>query len=163
MARDLTITIKADDQATPTLKKVDQGIQNVTTHTGAATGATEDWQKAVKGFILGEAGLQAMEKGVANLVGFLKDSVGAFAEQEAAVSRLSKALENQGTLSPQILEMYTQIADKFQQTTQFSDDLILSIEGTLAQIGNVLPAQMEAAVGATTTRDSRARSPPDGV
>ena len=79
-----------------------------------------------------------------------KEFVGAFAEEEAAVKTLTVALQNQGNLTPAVTAQYAALATAFQQTTVFSDDLIISMQALLVQVGDVAPAQMQEALTAAT-------------
>jgi hypothetical protein len=72
----------------------------------------------------------------------------AFAEEEAAVSRLSTALRAQGAFTPELQQRYADLATEFQRTTRFSDDAITGVQALLVQVGGVLPGQMKGAVQA---------------
>jgi len=72
--------------------------------------------------------------------------VTAFAEEEAAVKTLSVALGDQGTAD--VIGQYQALASQFQKTTVYSDDLILSMEALLVQVGDVAPDQMKEALTA---------------
>src|SRR5688572_26114672 len=74
--------------------------------------------------------------------------IGAFAEEEVAVKKLQTALEAQGTGAA--IAQYQALATQFQQTTVFSDELIIGMEALLVQVGNVMPEQMNAALTAAT-------------
>ena len=72
--------------------------------------------------------------------------VSAFAEEEAAVKTLSVALGDQGTSD--VMKQYKDLATQFQSTTVYSDDLIISMEALLVQVGDVAPDQMKQALTA---------------
>lgn len=76
--------------------------------------------------------------------------IGAFAEEEAAVSRLTTALKAQGAFTPELAKQYADLGAAFQQTTRFSDDAIYSTQALLVQVGGVMPGQMKDALTAIT-------------
>jgi hypothetical protein len=82
--------------------------------------------------------------------GMAKDFIGAFAEEQAAVSRLTTALQAQGTYTPQLADRYAELGAAFQKSTRFSDDAIFSTQALLVQVGGVMPGQMQAALTAIT-------------
>ena len=81
---------------------------------------------------------------------FGKVTTAAFAEQEAALKKLETALVAQGQATPVVVEQYAALAQQFQQTTVFSDDLITEMQALLVQVGDVMPNEMEGALRAAT-------------
>lgn len=73
-----------------------------------------------------------------------------YAQEQEATTRLEAALRAQGNASAAVEERYAAMQTQFQQTTRFSDDAIASSQALFAQIGNVGPEQMDAALTAAT-------------
>jgi len=86
----------------------------------------------------------------AQVIGFAKDATASFAEEEAALQKLTTALLAQGNATPQVISDFGKMAAAFQQTTTFSDELVVEMQALLVQVGNVAPAQMQAALTAAT-------------
>lgn len=87
---------------------------------------------------------------VHQVVEFGRVTTQAFAEEEAALRKLETALLAQGTGTEQVRQQYINLAEEFQRTTAFSDDLVMEMQALLVQVGNVMPAQMESALKAAT-------------
>lgn len=79
---------------------------------------------------------------------FLRSSIEAYADAEAAEVRLAAALQAQGDASPALVARYSQYADELEQTTTVSRTAALQAEATFATIGNVGPDMMARAITA---------------
>jgi hypothetical protein len=115
---------------------------------GAQIGATAAGfvsAQAIIGTVTGvaRAGFQALTTTVV-------ESVKAYGEAEGAQSKLIAALRSQGQAVPAVINQYNALATQFQQTTVFSDDLINQMQALLVQVGDVMPASMDAALKAST-------------
>ena len=84
------------------------------------------------------------------VTGVAKEFIGAFAEEQAAVSRLTTAMKAHGDFTPELLKRYADLGAEFQRTTRFSDDAIASTQAMLVQVGGVMPGQMQQALTAIT-------------
>jgi hypothetical protein len=102
------------------------------------------------GMVSAQAIIGTVTGGIKAVGAFLGDSVKEFAEAEAASSKLTTALKLQGQATPEVTAQYAALGQSIQQTTIYQDDLITESEAMLAQIGGVLPGQMNAAITATT-------------
>jgi hypothetical protein len=90
----------------------------------------------------------------AQVIGFARDDTASFAEEEAALQKLTTALMAQGNATPQVVADFARMAEVFQKTTTFSDELVVEMQALLVQVGNVAPAQMQAALTAATNLSS---------
>ncbi len=102
------------------------------------------------GFISAQAIIGTLQGSFRALVGFVSESVTAYAEQESAVKKLTTALQAQGRATPEVIRSYQDMAAQFQKTTVNSDELINEMQALLVEVGNVGPAQMEKALTAAT-------------
>src|SRR5262245_4079997 len=102
------------------------------------------------GFVSAQAAVNAFSGAVSAMSGFVRDSVKAFADAEAADVKMVTALKAQGFAAPEIIDRYRELATTFQQTTVYSDDLTQEMIALLAQIGDVGPSKMHAALEAST-------------
>jgi hypothetical protein len=102
------------------------------------------------GFISAQAVIGGVEKAFEGLTEFVKSSVEAYAESEAASKKLTTALQAQGNATPTVIGRFKDLSEQFQRTTVYDNDLVTSMEALLVQVGNVAPAQMEKALTAAT-------------
>lgn len=86
---------------------------------------------------------------IQGFVSVVREWITASSEQEDSMVRLDTALRAQGTFAPELVRQYAALAEQFQRTTAFSDELVMEMEALLVQVGNVLPHQMEAALQAS--------------
>ena len=77
--------------------------------------------------------------------GFVSSSVQSAAGAEAAQSKLTAALRQQGTATPEVIAQYNALSSTMQRTTVYSDDLTTEMQALLVQVGHVMPSQMAAA------------------
>ncbi len=101
------------------------------------------------GFISAQAVMGGLEKAFDSLVDFLGDSVKSYANAEAAAKKMTTALQQQGTATPETIQDFNDLATQFQKTTVYSDDLINEMEALLTQVGNVAPSEMKKALQAS--------------
>jgi hypothetical protein len=73
---------------------------------------------AIKGFNL-------LSSAIGDSVDFLKESVKASAEQEAALNRLAQSLRATGSFSQQAVEDFSQFASELQKTSVFGDEVVV--------------------------------------
>lgn len=143
MPRELNIVVKVDQvTAKAALKEVEGGIDAVT--------ASAQKQEQAMQAALGVLTAQNLRQFVGDLKAAASEFVNAFAEQERATKSLTAALQAAGSFTPELGRQYDVLATHFENTTVFSDELILSMESLLTQVGGVGPAQMEKALKAST-------------
>lgn len=124
-----------------------------TTAVEGATGSLKTLETSAQ--TLGPAILASLASGeirrfASDVMSVAKDFVGAFAEEEAAVKKLTVALQKQGTYTPELVTQYKAMAEVFQKTTTYSDELVASMMALLVQVGDVAPEQMQQALKAAT-------------
>ena len=93
------------------------------------------------------AGWIAVAGATAGAVKFLKDGLKALAEDEAAISKLNIALNNQGTATEGAAQRLADYADRLQDITRFSNTAIIESQNLLATFG-----MNEAAIKTLTPR-----------
>jgi hypothetical protein len=145
--RELRINITADgSQAKRELGDVEKSTKSV------ATAATDvDKSFATMGINIAQAvGVVSAAWAASDILTKVGALTTAFAEQETALTKLQTALTAQGQGAPAVMKQYEDLANTFQKTTGFTDELIVEMEALLVQVGNVMPAQMEAALTAAT-------------
>ncbi len=102
------------------------------------------------GFVSAQAIMGALRMAWHSFVGFVKDSVTAWTEQEDATQKLTTALQTQGRYTPELAKQYEDLGGQFQNTTIYADELIQNMEALLIQVGNVAPSAMKGALTAAT-------------
>jgi len=112
--------------------------------------ALETGAKSVGPAILASLASTELRRFATDVAGVAKDFIGAFAEEEAAVSKLTVALKAQGTFTPELVGQYTALASQFQKTTTASDDTVIGMQALMVQVGGVMPGQMNAALMAAS-------------
>lgn len=148
---DLVIRITADaEQAKRDLAQVDKQLDDIGTSGTEAGKGTDNLMKSLLKVEGVKESLRQIEQGLKQIGQFSGKSVEAFGAQELAIKKLTTALEAQGQATPAVIGQYQQLADTFQNTTQFSDDLITEMQALLVQVGNVMPQDMEKALRAST-------------
>ncbi len=128
-------------------KKVEQptsSLSNWMTSLGKEIGTV------AAGFISAQAVIGTVRGGFDLILDTVKDSVKAYADAEAAQTKLTAALRQHGISTPEVIADYNNLATSFQQTTVFSDDLITKMEALLTQVGGVMPSKMKDALKAST-------------
>lgn len=150
MARDLHIQITVENgQAKAKLRETEQSLRDITLEEQKREAAMKQSHAALQA-LTGEAALRQMRQLGLDITASVKDLTAAFAEEESAIVALRTALQAQGQATPAVIAQYEALANQFQRTTTFSDDLIFQMEALLVQVGNVLPSQMDAALTAAT-------------
>jgi hypothetical protein len=104
----------------------------------------------VKAYVTAEAILGVVKAAFSALTGAVTASIASASEAEQADRALLAALEAQGTAVPSVVDAYQGYAAALQQTTIYSDDTVTSTQRLLAQIGGVMPRDMEKATIAVT-------------
>jgi len=90
-----------------------------------------EFGKTAKAF----AGTLAAAFSFAEVANFFKQSLMAYAEQELAVSKLVKSLENQGIASDKVVNHLTGLATALQSTTGYADEAIISAQALMTSFG----------------------------
>jgi hypothetical protein len=133
---------------------VPKGMQQIADATKGAGDATESLTSKVAtmaaGYITAEAAIRLVEGAYHVMVDALKAVVAAAAESEDAEAGLLAALHAQGTAVPSVVDAYDAYASSLQKVTIYSADAVKATEGVLAQVGGVMPRDMERALQATT-------------
>lgn len=142
-------------QTAPTaLKDLAAATERVEAPTSRLTGLLSDISGEITGtaagFISATAIIGAVEKTWDGLTEFVKGSVEAYAEAEAASRRLTVAVQTQGLGIPGLVQQYHDLSDAYQRNTTFSHDAITAAEALFVQLGNVGPEQMDKALRAAT-------------
>jgi len=102
------------------------------------------------GMVSAQAAINLVSGAFSSAVGFIKDSVKAYADAELGQKKLTVAMQAQGTATPAAIDAYAKLAKQFQDTTGFSNGLITKMETLLIEVGDVMPSKMEAALKAST-------------
>lgn len=102
------------------------------------------------GFVSATAVIAGVRTALHTLSEFVSESVESYAKQEAAVKKMTTALQAQGQATPSVIEQYKNMAAQFQRTTVFSDELVNEMQALLVEVGNVMPRDMEKALQAST-------------
>lgn len=109
--------ITAEDRASSVLRGFDNKVNGI--------------GKSIRNLILGGAGLYALNKAIRAGVGFIWDSVEAFAEEEIVITRLQAGINNVTSARSKSIKGLLDQAAALQQVTRFSDDQIISAQGIL--------------------------------
>ena len=70
-------------------------------------------------------GFNALSNAIGSSTEFIKESIAASAEQEAALNRLSQSLRATGEFSQQAVEDFSQFASELQRTSVFGDEVVV--------------------------------------
>ena len=126
-------------------------LQKLAAETHQVGTATESWgasiTKSAAGYLAGMATWDMAKRVIGGTVEFLKESVAAAAEAEAAQKRLETAMRTNGIATEGNRAAFKALADEMQRTTVYEDDQIVALEAMATQLG-VLPSQMEGAIKA---------------
>jgi hypothetical protein len=107
-------------------------------------------QATALGFVSAQAIIGGAKAAFSTFVDFLKGSVQAYANAEAAAKKMTTALQSQGRATPAVIAQYNALATQFQNTTVYSDDLINEMQALLVEVGGVMPGEMQKALTAAT-------------
>jgi hypothetical protein len=99
-------------------------------------------------YITAEVAIKLVEGAYHLLVDSMAAVIASAADAEQADSALLAALTAQGTAVPSVVKAYDDYARALQATTRYSDDAVKAAERILAQIGNVMPRDMQRATKA---------------
>jgi len=155
---EITIRISAKNLTKEEFDKARQEVTGLTDKykasmkesTGVTDQHTTSFGKLVASYASGQAVWDLTKRGVREIVAFTKESIAAYAEQQAAVNKLNAALKAQGTYTPELSKQQQDLAGHFQNTTVYADELITEMMALLVQVGNVAPRDMKAALTAAT-------------
>jgi hypothetical protein len=128
------------------IPKIDTELHHVETATTDMGATFERTQQAIAASLTAEH-ITAFARDVKAAA---SEFIHAFAEEEAATSRLTAALKVTGEASPAVVQAYKEMASQFQATTKYADDAAIAAQTTLTTIGKVGPENMKAAMDATT-------------
>ena len=130
---------------------VPKAYQDIANATKQAATATDSWGASVTkhatGYLAGMATFATVQRVLGGTVDFLKESVQAAAEAEAASNRLATAMRQNGVATEGNRKAFADLAAEMQRTTVYEDDQIVALEAMATQLG-VLPSQMDGAVKA---------------
>ena len=126
-------------------------LQKLAGETKQVAAATESWTagvgKMAAGYLAGMASFATAQRVIGGTVDFLKESVQAAAEAEAAQTRLATAMQQNGVATEGNRAAFQALAEEMQRTTVYEDDQIVALEAMATQLG-VLPSQMDGAIKA---------------
>ncbi len=129
-------------------------LQKLAAETGRVqsgmSGLVSSVKGAALGFAAGYASFSAVQGAFRGVAQFGRESVEAFMQQEAAVKQMTVALQAQGTATPFVIGQYKALADQFQSTTVYGNELVIEMQALLTQVGGVMPRDMERALKAST-------------
>jgi len=149
---DMVALQKATAQVTEETNKVTKAV--TAPKDSMAKSWVSDFTSQVSGMAAGMISAQAVISGFqaawSGLVSFVGSSIESFAGAEAAAKKVDIALAGINQSTPRATAYMADLAEQFQNTTKYSDDLINEMQAMLIQVGQVLPADMEAALTAST-------------
>jgi len=129
--------------------EVPKNLQDLADATAGAGKETQALSVSVGDMVKAYVSAEAIMKIVTGAYHALKDGITACitsaSEAEEADRSLLAALEAQGTAVPSVVEAYQGYAKALQQTTIYSDDAVTAAQRLLAQVGGVMPRDMEKA------------------
>lgn len=135
MATDINILIKATDQATPAIKKVEGGLKDIGTQAKSSGNALSGIGNVMK------AGLTTALVGAAAAVGGLvfafKDSFAAAKEAQDAHKQLVAVLTSTGGAAGVTTTMALDLANSLSLVTNYGDDTIVTGENMLLTFTNI--------------------------
>jgi len=118
--QELRVTIRAKDEATKDLNKVQTSLG-----------------KLAGGFALGTAAVEGLRAGFRFLSGTLTDSIREFEEQQLAVAQLNAVLKSTNYAAGVTAKQLVEMADSLSKTTLYADDMVLSAENMLLTFTNI--------------------------
>jgi Prophage tail length tape measure protein len=111
---DLTLTIKANDEASPKLSKLQSSV-------GQLTGA----------FVLGNIATDALRRATSVLTSAVTDSIKAYEESENVIAQTNAVLTSTGHAAGMSADELIKLSQAFQSQTTYSDEAVLSAENLL--------------------------------
>lgn len=140
---DLKIGIGAQDQASPAFKGVassvgeaDKALRGLEQSGGSAD------RSLTKAVAIGTLAAEAFKMAAGAVVGFAKDSLTAYLEQEKADKQLSAALRQLGYDAGALTPILKDQAGAFQDALGVSDDMVQGLQALMVRYG-VAPADIE--------------------
>lgn len=101
------------------------------------------------GFLSAQSALNMVSAAGTAFIGFVRNSITSASEAEAAQVKLTAALRQHGTATPEVVAQYNAMAAQMQRTTVYSDDLTTQMQALLVQVGGLMPSQMQSALDAS--------------
>lgn len=145
------LTKEAFDKAKADVEGLGYSVKN---SFDGARKSTEDagtsFGKLVGSYVTGQAIWDTTKRAFREMVQFVKESIQAYSEQEAALSKMTVALKAQGTYTPALVSQYAALGSEFQRTTIYGDELVEEVMALLVQVGNVMPSDMKGALESVT-------------
>lgn len=141
---DVKFIITADDKGA--VKKIEglggslKGLKTQATQSGSSMGSM------FKKIAIGVGAVALATKGFKALVGFMKSSIAAAAEQERVEAQLNAVLESTGGAAGVTAEEMKKLAAELQKTTTYGDEAIIAGENLLLTFTNIGKDVMPAAV-----------------
>jgi len=145
----VNIDVYANTHGAPKdLKEVSGGLEELDKKGGGAgIGLSGLWKQ----FAVGQIAADALKKAVGAVTDFMKDAIGASAQQELAERNLADALLTTGRNVDSILPGLKEHANQIQQDTIYTDDAVLSAHALMAQLSDLdeqgLKKATESAIG----------------
>lgn len=118
--QELRVTIRAKDEATKDLNKVQTSLG-----------------KLAGGFALGTAAVEGLRAGFRFLSGVVTDSIREFEEQQLAVAQLNAVLRSTNNAAGLTSKELIAMADSLAKTTLYADDMVLSAQNMLLTFTNI--------------------------
>lgn len=125
------IYLRAEDHASPTLKKAQGGIGGLT--------------KAIKAY---GAEIGAVIGAVYSAIKIYKNLTAAWGEQEDAVMKLNAALQTTGIYTPELSGDIQDLASELQRATRYGDETTLAATGLLQSLGKLDSEGLQKAIPA---------------
>lgn len=126
--QDLNLTIRAKDEATETIKKVEKTLGDVTKAQDNAGKSSESMATSV---FKGVLAYDALKQGLNFAIGFLKESIQESMEASKVQAQLGAVLKSTGGAAGVSAEMALELAQALQKQTTYGDEAILSAENML--------------------------------
>jgi uncharacterized coiled-coil DUF342 family protein len=131
----VNIDVYADTHGAPKeLKDVAGGLSDLDKKGGDAGISLKGLWKQ---FAAGQLAADALKKALGAAVDFMKDSIGAAAQQELAEKNLADALAITGRNVDELMPKFKDFANSVQNQTTYTDDAVLSTMALMAQLSDL--------------------------
>ena len=149
--QDLTITIKAFDEATKTLKEITSNLDKNAKGMNNVQKSSESMATSV---FKATAAYDLLKKGLSSAYGFLKSSVEEAVKAEEVQAQLNATLKSTGGEAGVTSQAAIELAQSMQKLTTYDDESVLSAENlllTFTKIGSdIFPQVTEAVLDMST-------------
>lgn len=126
--QDLNLTIRAKDEATETIKKVEKSLGDITQAQDKAGKSSESMATAV---FKGTLAYDALKQGVSFAIGFLKESIQESMEASRVQAQLGAVLKSTGGAAGVSAEEVLKLSSALQKQTTYGDEAITSVQNML--------------------------------